>query len=139
MSISQRLRQARPPTPELLRSLLVALSLGVIMNSLGHWLCVAHFRSWWQILTCYGGYVLPVALLVRRLAVRDQLLWGLVSMVPLELAGFALGSSVPCPDNWLDPILGARNFSLAMVVIGAPTPWLANTLAAWVRRVTMRP
>lgn len=132
-----RLRQALPPGPELARSLAVALLLGVAMNALGHVLCVAHFRHWWQILTCYGGYVWPVALGVRDRPARDQWLWGLVAMVPLELAGYALGTSVPCPDNWLDPILGPRNFSLAMVVVGTPTPWLVNTLAGWVRPKTL--
>jgi hypothetical protein len=117
------------------RSLAVALVLGTIMNGLGHLLCLAHFRHGWQVVTCYGAYVLPVALLVRDLPARDQLLWGLVSMVPLELAGYALGTSVPCPDNWLDPILGERNFSLAMVVLCTPTPWLVNLLASWVRPV----
>lgn len=131
MPLATLLRRALPPPAELLRSLAVALVLGTVMNSLGHLLSVAHFRSWWQILSCYGGYVLPVALLVRGLPVREQLLWGLVSMVPLELAGYALGTSVPGRDNWLDPILGERNFSLAMAVVGAPTPWLVNTLAGW--------
>jgi hypothetical protein len=133
MSLTALLRRARPSGSEFFRSLAVALGLGLIMNSLGHWWCIAHFAHWWQVVTCYGGYVLPVALLVRDRPVGEQLLWGLVSMVPLELAGYALGTSVPCPDNWLDPILGPRNFSLAMVVVGTPTPWLVNTLAGWLR------
>jgi len=106
----------------------VALALGVTMNALGHLLCLAYFKHWWQVVTCYWGYVVPVALLVRRRSTVDQLGWGIVSMIPLELAGYGLGTSLPCPGNAIEAIFGVRNFSLAMVVICGVLPWVLNGL-----------
>jgi len=119
--------------PGLAHYLWVSLVLGLCMNSLGHLLCIAHFLYWWQVVTCYWGYVVPVALLVRGRSGWDQLAWGIVSMVPLELAGYGLGSSVACPGNLLDRFLGPHDFALAMVAIGGPIPWLLNTVVAWLR------
>lgn len=125
-----------PMTSPRLRSLLldlrfylpVALALGLTMNSLGHLLCLAYFRYWWQVATCYWGYVVPIALLLRRRSTVDQLVWGTLSMIPLELAGYGLGTSLPCPGNAIEAILGIRNFSLAMVVICGVIPLVLNAL-----------
>ena len=106
----------------------VALALGLTMNALGHLLCLAYFKYWGQVVTCYWGYVVPVALLLRRRSNVDQLVWGTVSMIPLELAGYGLGTSLPCPGNAIETIFGVRNFSLAMVVICGVLPWVLNGL-----------
>ncbi|HEV7670823.1 MAG TPA: hypothetical protein VGS22_20065 [Thermoanaerobaculia bacterium] len=114
----------------------VALVLGLTMNALGHLLCIAYFTYWWQVVTCYWGYVVPVAILLRRRSALDQLAWGVVAMVPLELAGYGLGTSLPCPGNAIEAIFGIRNFSLAMVVICGVLPWLLNALVGGISRVT---
>lgn len=122
----------RPPIRRLPSTLALYLPLsllvGACMNGLGHLLCVAYFAHWWQVVTCYWGYVVPVALLIRSRRNWDQLAWGVVSMVPLELAGYGLGTSVACPGNAIEALLGSRNFSLAMVVLCGPLPWLLNRL-----------
>ncbi len=112
----------------------VALALGLAMNALGHLLCLAYFKYWWQVVTCYWEYVVPVALLLRSRSVIDQLGWGTVSMIPLELAGYGLGTSLPCPGNVIEAMLGVRNFSLAMVVICGALPWVLNTLVGRIAR-----
>lgn len=111
----------------------VAVVVGSCMNGLGHLLCIAYFKHWWQVVTCYWGYVVPVALSIRRRSAWDQIAWGVVSMVPLELTGYGLGTSVPCPGNVIEALLGPRNFSLAMIVICGPLPWLLNALVARLR------
>jgi hypothetical protein len=108
----------------------VALALGLCMNALGHILCIAYFKHWWQVVTCYWGYVVPVALLIRNRSTLDQLAWGVVSMVPLELAGYGFGTSIACPGNAIEALLGPRNFSLAMIAICGPLPWLLNAISA---------
>lgn len=122
----------RPPTNRSLSTLALYLTLsllvGVCMNGLGHLLCIAYFGHWWQVVTCYWGYVVPVAWVIRNRAGWDQLAWGVVSMVPLELAGYGLGTSIACPGNAIEAYLGTRNFSLAMVVLCGPLPWLLNRL-----------
>src|SRR6185436_11854092 len=98
--------------PALAFYLPVSLALGLAMNSLGHLLCLAYFRHWWQVATCYWGYVVPVALLLRNRAPWDQVAWGVVAMVPLELVGYGFGTSLACPGNAIEAVLGVRNFSL---------------------------
>ncbi len=115
----------------------IALALGMTMNSLGHLLCLAYFKYWGQVVTCYWGYVVPVALLLRRRSTVDQLAWGTISMIPLELAGYGLGTSLPCPGNAIEAIFGVRNFSLAMVVICGVIPWVLNGLVGQVSRLTI--
>ncbi|HXU28979.1 MAG TPA: hypothetical protein VN851_00240 [Thermoanaerobaculia bacterium] len=112
----------------------VALALGLTMNALGHLLCLAYFKYWWQVVTCYWGYVVPIALLLRRRSTVDQLGWGTLAMIPLELAGYGLGTSLPCPGNAIEAILGIRNFSLAMVVICGVIPWVVNALVGLIAR-----
>ena len=75
---------------------------------------------------------MPVALLVRRRSAVDQLAWGTLAMIPLELVGYGLGTSLPCPGNAIEAIFGVRNFSLAMVVICGAIPWLLNRLVGWI-------
>jgi hypothetical protein len=112
----------------------VVLVLGTVMNSLGKVLAIAEFKHWWQVGTCYVGYVLPMALLVRHMRPMDQVVFGLIAMVPLELVGYALGTSVAYPDNLLERALGMRNFTLAMVVLVAPILWCVNWLAECIDR-----
>jgi len=117
------------PRRELVVYVAVVLAFGTVMNSLGKMLAIAEFKFWWQVGTCYVGYVLPAALLVRHMRAVDQLVFGLIAMVPLELAGYALGSSIAHPDNLLERAFGMRNFTLAMVVLVAPIPLVVNWLA----------
>jgi hypothetical protein len=124
----------RPLLRDLAYYLPVSLVLGACMNALGHLLCLAWFQHWWQVATCYWGYVVPVALLLRRRSGWDQLAWGIVAMVPLELVGYGLGTSLACPGNLIEAYLGPRNFSLAMVLICGPLPWLLNTFVGAVRK-----
>jgi len=119
---------------ELLVYLVVVLFLGSVMNSLGKLLAIAEFRHWWQVGTCYVGYVLPTALLVRHGRTIEQLAWGLLAMVPLELVGYALGTSVAYPDNVLERVLGVRNFTLAMVILVAPLPLCVNYIVEGLQR-----
>lgn len=117
----------------------VALALGLTMNALGHLLCLAYFREWWQVVTCYWGYVVPIALLLRRRSAADQLAWGTLAMIPLELVGYGLGTSLPCPGNAIEAILGVRNFSLAMVVICGVIPWVLNGLVGRIAAMSTGP
>lgn len=86
------------------------------MNAIGIYLKLACFVSWFQVISCYLLYLLPISLLVRRSSVFQQYLYGLLALAPLELLGYSLGTSYAYPDNIIDRILGERNFTLAMTV-----------------------
>jgi hypothetical protein len=112
-----------------LRAAMVFTLLGAGMNTLGHLLQIAAFATWWQVLTCYLGYVLPLALWLRHKPWHGQLMLAAVAFIPLELVGYALGTSIIYPGNIIERLFGVHNFSLVMVVVVTPLPWLGNVMA----------
>ena len=94
--------------------ILVYLIWGSVMNWIGMELSIARFTYWWQVITVYVIYMVPISLLLRGLPVHMQYAYGLIAMGLLEFSGYALGSSYAYPDNLLDQYFSIRNFSLAM-------------------------
>lgn len=111
------------------------LAWGLCMNGLGKLLRIAEFVSWWQVVSCYLLYLVPASLLVRRYGTFQQYLYGLLALAPLELAGYAIGSSRAYPGNVVDQVLGERNFTLAMVVFFAWALPLGNRAVAGLERL----
>ena len=87
---------------------------GSVMNWVGMELSIARFTFWWQVITVYVIYMVPISLLLRGLPVHMQYAYGLIAMCLLEFSGYALGTSYAYPDNLLDQYFSIRNFSLAM-------------------------
>ncbi|WP_339704781.1 hypothetical protein [uncultured Kriegella sp.] len=92
---------------------------GWSMNWLGTELEIAKFTYWWQIISCYLLYMVPVSLLLRGLPFHMQYAYGLVAMGFLEFGGYALETSYAYPNNLLDQLFGIRNFSLGMALFFA--------------------
>jgi hypothetical protein len=122
------LARLRAPPALLARAVVVFLVFGMGMNSVGKALRIAEFANWWQVVTCYLLYVLPLALLVRELPVARQYAWSVLAFCPLELVAYALGTSKAYPDNIIDRVLGERNFTLAMVLICGLVPVVGNLI-----------
>lgn len=112
----------------LLVYVLVYALAGTIMNEIGKTLEIARFRWWWQIVTVYLLYCLPVSLYLRRLSFWQQYLHGLFFLALLEFGGYALGSSYAYPDNLIDRYLSPRNFSLFMALAFGLIPPVGNLL-----------
>ena len=112
-------RLAKTPTQTWLRYLLVYCTIGFVMNAIGTALEIAKFANWWQVITCYGFYLVPASLLVRHLSVKDQYLSGLAFLAILELGGYSLGTSIPFENNLIDLVFTERNFSLVMTIFFA--------------------
>lgn len=108
--------------------------VGTVMNQVGQWLEIARFTHWWQVITVYVLYMVPISVLFRRLPWWQQYLYGLLPMGLLELGGYALHSSYAYPGNILDRYLDPRNFSLAMVLFFAAYFPLLNALVARIGR-----
>lgn len=87
---------------------------GLAMNYIGAQTEIARFAHWWQVITVYLVYMVPISLLLRGLPFYQQYAYGLVAMGLLEFGGYALGSSYAYPDNVLDKLFNIRNFALAM-------------------------
>jgi hypothetical protein len=111
------------------------LAWGLLMNLVGKALAVAEFANWWQVITCYLFYLVPVSLLLRGRPAFEQYAFGVLALAPLELTGYALGTSIAHEGNFIDLILGPRNFALAMAVFFGIYPLLGNLAVASLERL----
>ncbi|MEM9144471.1 MAG: hypothetical protein AAGA86_15895 [Bacteroidota bacterium] len=89
---------------------------GLGMNWFGTQVEIAKFTYWWQVITCYILYMIPISLVLRGLPFHMQYAYGLIAMCLLEFGGYALKTSYAYPNNLLDQFFGVRNFSLGMAL-----------------------
>jgi len=99
--------------------IIVYAAWGSLMDQFGTWAEIARFTHWWQVITVYIIYMIPISLILRNLPFYQQYAYGLVCMSFLEFTGYALGSSYAYPNNLLDQYFGIRNFSLGMALFFA--------------------
>ena len=92
---------------------------GMAMNAFGKKMKIAKFTYWWQVITCYILYMVPISLLLRGLPFHTQYAYGLVAMGFLEFGGYAVKSSYAYPNNMLDKTFSPQNFSLGMALFFA--------------------
>jgi hypothetical protein len=101
---------------------------GLGMNWFGQQIEIAKFTFWWQVITCYILYMVPISLLLRGLPFHQQYAYGLIAMGLLEFSGYALETSYAYPNNILDQLFNERNFSLGMALFFALYFPLGNKL-----------
>jgi hypothetical protein len=136
MSVRQRLRQEfRLSIAHWATYIITYFLAGTVMNQAGQWMEIARFTYWWQVITVYVLYMVPISILMRRLPWWQQYAYGLFPMGLLEFGGYALHSSYAYPNNVLDRIFSQRNFSLGMVLFFAAYFPLLNVLVARVYRL----
>lgn len=92
---------------------------GMGMDTFGTVMEIARFTFWWQVITVYLLYMVPISLILRGLPFHQQYAYGLVSMGLLEFGGYLLESSYAYPNNLMDQYLNIRNFSLGMALFFA--------------------
>ena len=92
---------------------------GMLMDKFGATVEIAKFTHWWQVITVYLLYMIPISLLLRDLPFHMQYAYGLIAMCLLEFSGYALQTSYAYPGNLLDQFFNIRNFSLAMALFFA--------------------
>ena len=92
---------------------------GLGMNWFGTEVEIAKFTYWWQVITCYILYMVPISLLLRGLPFHRQYAYGLIAMCFLEFGGYALKTSYAYPNNILDQLFNIRNFGLGMALFFA--------------------
>jgi len=101
---------------------------GLGMNKFGQVMEIAKFTYWWQVITVYVLYMVPVSLLLRGWPFHRQYAYGLIAMGLLEFGGYTLQSSYAYPDNLVDQFFNVRNFALAMTLFFALYFPLGNML-----------
>jgi len=92
---------------------------GLGMNWFGTEMEIAKFTYWWQVISCYILYMVPISLLLRNQPFHTQYAYGLFAMGLLEFGGYALGTSYAYPNNLIDQFFGERNFALGMALFFA--------------------
>lgn len=92
---------------------------GTGMNWFGTQMEIAKFTFWWQVITCYILYMVPISLILRGLPFHMQYAYGLVAMGLLEFSGYALQTSYAYPNNIVDQLFNVRNFCLGMALFFA--------------------
>jgi len=111
---------------------------GLGMNRFGSEMEIARFTYWWQVITCYVLYMIPISILLRKYTFFDQYAYGLVAMGILEFLGYWLQTSYVYPDNILDALFSPQNFSLGMALFFALYFPAGNWLVAKVHSVLFK-
>jgi len=106
--------------------IIIYLGCGFIANTIGQSAEIAKFTHWWQVITCYGLYMIPISILIRQYAPFTQYAYGLVAMGILEFLGYALGTSYVYPNNILIQLFGPYTFALTMTLFFAGFFLLGN-------------
>lgn len=118
--------------------LLVYIPWGFGMDAFGKWAEIATFNSWWQVLTCYGLYMIPISVLLRGKPFIAQYAYGLVAMGLLEFGGYYFETSYAYPANSIENFFGIRNFALGMALFFAlyfpAGNWLVGKIYIFVRK-----
>ncbi|GAA4274047.1 hypothetical protein U6A24_01090 [Aquimarina gracilis] len=107
------------PKTLLLVYVIVYFLWGLGMNRFGAEMEIARFTYWWQVITCYILYMVPISILLREYKFFEQYAYGLVAMGILEFLGYWLKTSYAYPDNVLDHFFNPQNFSLGMALFFA--------------------
>ena len=89
------------------------------MNQFGAEMEIARFTYWWQVISCYILYMVPISILLKDFNFFNQYAYGLVAMGILEFLGYWLQTSYVYPDNLLDKLFNPQNFSLGMALFFA--------------------
>lgn len=92
---------------------------GILMHHVGQWLEIAKFTFWWQVISTYILYMVPISILLRGYTFFTQYAYGLVAMAILEFGGYTLGTSYIYPDNILEQCFGTHTFALGMAMFFA--------------------
>ena len=114
----------------LLLYVLIYFLWGTAMDAFGTYMEIARFTYWWQVITVYLVYMVPISLLLRGLPFHTQYAYGLVAMGLLEFGGYWMETSYAYPNNLMDQYLNVRNFSLGMALFFALYFPLGNALVA---------
>ena len=107
---------------------------GIGMDNFGAAIQVARFSHWWQVISCYILYMVPISIVLKKYSFFTQYAYGLVAMGFLEFFGYWFQTSYAYPGNILDKLFQPQNFSLSMALFFALYFPLGNRLVAFVHK-----
>ncbi len=107
------------PLTLILTYVIIYFLWGLGMNHFGAEMEIARFSHWWQVITCYILYMVPISIMLKEYTFFDQYAYGLVAMGILEFLGYWLQTSYVYSNNILDQVFNPQNFSLGMALFFA--------------------
>ncbi len=125
----------KTPKSLVLTYVIIYFLWGLGMNRFGAEMEIARFTFWWQVITCYILYMVPISILLKDYKFFDQYAYGLVAMGILEFLGYWLKTSYVYPDNLLDQLFNPQNFSLSMALFFALYFPAGNWLVSKIHRL----
>jgi len=117
--IKQLSKLKQTPKTLLFTYIIIYFLWGLGMNRFGEEMEIAKFVNWWQIITCYILYMVPISIILKEYSFFNQYAYGLVAMGLLEFLGYWLQTSYVYPNNILDHLFNPQNFSLGMALFFA--------------------
>lgn len=130
--INARRTLLETPKKLVLTYIIVYFLWGLGMNKFGTQMEIARFSHWWQVITCYILYMVPISILLKNHTFFNQYAYGLVAMGILEFMGYWLQTSYVYPDNSIEQLFNPQNLSLGMALFFAlyfPTGnWLVEKI-----------
>ena len=108
------------------------LITGIVMNSIGIYFEIVRFENWWQIITCYVMYMVPVSILIKEYSFFNQYCYGLLAIGILELCGYTFQTSYVYPNSLLSQLFTPYNVTLAMTLFFAVYFPLGNMLVSYI-------
>jgi hypothetical protein len=87
---------------------------------------VAAFLHDWQVLTIYGLYLVPLSILLRKRPWHTQYAYAVAAIAPIDVVGFAIGTSIVYPGNFIEHLFGPQSFTLVFVLGAAWIPLAGN-------------
>ena len=110
----------------------IYLATGIVMNSIGIYFEIVRFEHWWQIITCYALYMVPVSILIKEYSFFNQYCYGLLAIGILEFSGYTFQTSYVYPNNILSQLFTPYNVTLAMTLFFAVYFPLGNMLVSYI-------
>ena len=130
--IKQLSKLKQTPKTLLFIYIIIYFLWGLGMNRFGEEMEIAKFVNWWQVITCYILYMVPISIILKEYNFFNQYAYGLVAMGILEFLGYWLQTSYVYPNNILDHFFNPQNFSLGMALFFAlyfpAGNWLVNKI-----------
>ncbi|MHA7056120.1 hypothetical protein ACWGOQ_0002800 [Aquimarina sp. M1] len=138
-TFSETLKKLKETPKTLVLTYIVVYFLwGLGMNEFGTEMEIARFSHWWQIITCYILYMVPISIILKSYNFFNQYAYGLVAMGILEFLGYWLQTSYAYPNNMIDQLFNPQNFSLGMALFFALYFPAGNWLVAKVHTILFK-
>lgn len=115
--------------------ILIYIPWGFGMDAFGSWAQIAEFNNWWQVITCYGLYMIPISILLKGKPFLVQYAFSLIAMGLLEFGGHYFETSYAYPNNIIEEFFGIQNFALAMALFFAFFIPLGNWVVGTLHRI----